>query len=141
MRRLATSRVVVVASPAYLAERGAPAGPGEVAAHRCVGFSPLPWRDTWRIGGEAVPVRPALLTDSAESLRAAALAGAGLVALPDWAVDDALAAGALRRVLAGYETPASGIFAVYPTNRLMAPKVRAFVDHVVAGLRGRGLPA
>jgi DNA-binding transcriptional LysR family regulator len=37
--------------------------------------------------------------------------------------------------------PTSGIFAVYPTNRLMAPKVRAFVDHVAAMLRDRGLPA
>jgi DNA-binding transcriptional LysR family regulator len=141
VRRLATSRVVIAASPGYLAERGAPASPDEVAAHRCIGFSPLPWRDTWRIGGVSVPVRPVLLTDNGESLRAAALAGIGLVAIPEWAVSDALAAGSLQRVLAGFDTPASGIFAVYPTNRLMAPKVRAFVDHVSAMLRDRGLPA
>ncbi|MFT8242908.1 LysR family transcriptional regulator [Roseomonas sp. BN140053] len=141
VRRLATSRVVLAASPGYLAERGVPGEPAEVAAHRCIGFSPLPWRDTWRIGEAVVPVRPVLLTDNAESLRAAALAGVGLVAIPDWAVSDALAAGSLRRVLPGHELPASGIFAVYPTNRLMAPKVRAFVDHVAAMLRDRGLPA
>ncbi|WP_171070003.1 LysR family transcriptional regulator [Methylobacterium terricola] len=140
VRRLATSRVVIVASPGYLARHGPPAEPADVAEHRCIGFSPLPWRDTWRIGIAAVPVRPVLATDNAESLRAAALAGIGLVAIPDWAVSDVLAAGQLQRVLAGYDTPASGILAVYPTNRLTTPKVRAFVDHVAALLRHRGLP-
>ncbi|WP_156964130.1 LysR family transcriptional regulator [Muricoccus aerilatus] len=140
VRRLATSRVVIAASPGYLAERGTPIKAADVAAHRCIGFSPLPWRDTWRLGENSVPVRPVLLTDNAESLRAAALAGVGLVAIPDWAVSDALASGSLQRVLQSYDTPASGIFAAYPTNRLMAPKVRAFVDHVAALLRERGLP-
>lgn len=139
VRRLATSRVVVVASPGYLAAAGVPARPEEVARHRCVGFAPLAWRDTWRVGGREVAVRPALLTNSAESLRAAALAGVGLVALPDWAVADALVAGRLTRVLAGFETPTSGIFAVYPTNRLLTPTVRLFVDRVGRDLRARGL--
>ena len=141
VRRLATSRVVVVPSPGHLAWQGVPAVPRDIARHRCVGFAPLAWRDTWRLGTESVPVRPVLLTDNAESLRAAALAGIGLAALPDWAVADALASGQLQRVLPESETPTSGIFAVYPTNRLMTPKVRAFVDHVAARLRARGLPA
>jgi DNA-binding transcriptional LysR family regulator len=140
VRRLATSRVVLVASPGYLAERGTPAQPNDLPAHCCIGFSPLLWRATWRIGEVSVPIRPLVLTDNTESLRAAALAGVGLSAIPDWAVSDALASGSLRRVLGGYDMPASGIFAVYPTNRLMAPKVRAFVDHVAAMLRDRGLP-
>lgn len=139
VRRLATSRVVIVASPGYLAQQGVPAVPADVARHRCIGFTPLPWRDRWRLGAETVAIRPVLLTDNTESLRAAALAGIGLAALPDWAVVDALAAGTLQRVLADAASPESGIFAVYPTNRLMTPKVRAFVDHVAAGLRARGL--
>lgn len=140
VRRLATSRVVIVASSGYLAQHGAPAAPGDVARHRCIGFAPLPWRDTWRLGNETVAIRPVLLTDHAETLRAAAIAGVGLAAIPDWAVADALASGALQRVLPACETPESGIFAVYPTNRLMVPKVRAFADHVAAMLRERGLP-
>ena len=140
VRRLATSRVVIVASPGYLAQHGAPASAADVARHRCIGFAPLTWRETWRLGTESVPVRPVLLTDHAESLRAAALAGVGLAAIPDWAVADALASGGLQRVLPDCDTPESGIFAVYPTNRLMAPKVRAFTDHVAAMLRERGLP-
>jgi len=139
VRRLATSRVIIVASPAYLAQHGEPVTPSDVVGHRCVGFAPLAWRDTWRLGAEKVSVRPILLTDNAETLRAAALAGVGLAALPDWSVTDALAAGLLQRVLPDITMPESGIFAVYPTNRLMTPKVRAFVDYVVAGLRARGV--
>jgi DNA-binding transcriptional LysR family regulator len=141
VRRLATSRVVIAASPGYLAQHGVPAAPQDLARHRCVGFTPLAWRDTWRLGAESVSVRPVLLTDNTESLRAAVLAGIGLAALPDWAVADALVAGQLQRVLVESETPTSGIFAVYPTNRLMTPTVRAFVDHVEARLRARGFPA
>jgi DNA-binding transcriptional LysR family regulator len=141
VRRLATSQVLIVASPGYLAARGVPEVPGDVRHHRCAAFAPLAWRDTWRLGAEAVAVRPVFLTDNGETLRAAALAGVGLASLPDWAVADALAAGTLVRVLADHPAPRTGIFAVYATNRLMTPAVRAFVDHMVAGLRARGLAA
>jgi DNA-binding transcriptional LysR family regulator len=143
VRRLLTSRVVIVAAPGYLEAHGMPARPDDVARHRCVGFTPLPWRDTWRFtdGGtaRAVSVRPCLLTNSTESLRAAALAGIGLVALPEWAVADALAAGHLARVLADFPSPSGGIYAVYSSNRLIPPKVRVFVDHLLRDLRARGV--
>src|SRR5690606_34569527 len=99
------------------------------------------WHEQWRIGGEPVPVRAALLLNTPESLRAAAIAGAGLVPLPDWVAADAVAAGQLSRVFADFDTPASGIYAVYPTHRLLAPIVRAFVDHLARDLRARGVPA
>jgi DNA-binding transcriptional LysR family regulator len=140
VRRLATSRIVVVATPGYLAAYGVPARPEDVARYRCVGFAPLAWRDRWRLGGREIAVRPQLLTHSPESLRAAALAGLGLVALPDWMVADLVAAGRVARVLPDCETPASNVYAVYPANRHIPPKVRAFVDHVARELRARGLP-
>lgn len=65
----------------------------------------------------------------------------GVVPLPDWIVADALAGGQLTRVLADHATPVSGIHAVYPTNRMLTPVVRAFVDHVIGDLRIRGIPA
>ncbi|QQS11440.1 MAG: LysR family transcriptional regulator [Rhodospirillales bacterium] len=139
VRRLGTARVVVVAAPGYLAARGAPERPADVARHRCVGFSPLAWRDTWRLGAEVVAVAPRLLTNSGESLRAAALAGLGLVALPEWMAADALAAGSLTQVLTDHPAPATGIFAVYPGSRLISPVVRAYVDHTVREMRARGL--
>lgn len=140
VRRIASSRVVIVASPSYLAAHGVPQKPHDILGHRLVGFSPLAWRETWRIGNEPIVVAPQLLTSSSQSLRAAALAGLGLTAVPEWLVADALVAGQLVRVLADYATPAGGIYAVYPTNRLLAARVRLFVDHLARELRARGLP-
>lgn len=139
VRRIGVSKTVIVAAPSYLAANPAPKRPEEVALHRCVGFTPLAWRDTWSIGGRDIAVKPRLLSNNTESMRAAALAGIGLVVLPEWMVFDALASGALARVLAEFETPSSGIYAAYPSNRLIAPKVRAFVDHLVRELRARGM--
>lgn len=140
VRRIATSRIAIVAAPGYLAAAGTPLKPRDVLHHRLIGFSPLAWRDTWRIGKDTLAVQPRLLTNNGESLRAAALAGLGLAAIPEWLVADALVAGQLTRVLADHETPSGGIYAVYPTNRLLAARVRLFVDHIARDLRARGLP-
>lgn len=139
VRRIARSQTSVVASPGYLAAFGTPSVPEDVARHRCIAFAPMHWRDTWYLGEARVPVQPRLLSHSTESLRAAALAGLGLVVIPDWMVADALAAGQLVRVLEQFSTPAAGIYAVYPTNRLITPAVRTFVDHIVHDLRSRGI--
>jgi DNA-binding transcriptional LysR family regulator len=140
VRRIATSRVAIVGSPIYLAAMGTPLRPRDILHHRLIGFTPLPWRDSWRIGKETIAVQPKVLTNNTESLRAAALAGLGLAAVPEWLVADALVAGQLTRVLDDHETPTSGIYAVYPTNRLLASRVRVFVDHLARDLRARGLP-
>lgn len=138
VRKIGVSRTVIVATPSYLAASPPLKRPEDVAHHRTVGFTPLAWRDTWRIDGRDISVRPRLLSNNTESMRVAALAGLGLVVLPEWMVADALASGALAQVLPDSETPASEIFAAYPTNRLIAPKVRAFVDFVVGQIKVRG---
>jgi DNA-binding transcriptional LysR family regulator len=102
---------------------------------------PLRWHAEWRIGSLAIVVRPSLIVNTADSLRAAAIAGLGLTPVPDWLVADALASGQVTRVLTDFETPSSAIYAVYPTNRLITPVVREFVEHVVGDLRARGVPA
>ena len=141
VRRIASSQVIVVAANSYLAAFGTPHVPGDLTRHRCIGFSPLAWRDTWRLGEHEVRVKPKLLTNSTESLRAAALSGLGLAAVPYWMVNDALAAGELTQVLADFPAAIAGIFAVYPTNRMLTPKIRAFVDHLAHELAVRGLHA
>lgn len=143
VRRLGTSRVLVVASPGYLAAHPAPSSPQEVVAHRTIAYSPLFWSREWRFERQGeradVPVQPTLLSNSAETLRAAALAGLGLAAVPRWLVADDLADGRLVPCLADWTAPESGIYAVYPSNRLMAAKVKLFVDHVARHLRAKGL--
>jgi DNA-binding transcriptional LysR family regulator len=134
VRRLAPSRLVFCAAPAYLEARGMPREPAELAEHNCLCTSLLPWGDEWRLAGRRGQVRVAvggsLRSNSAEMLRAAALEGIGIAVLPTWALAEPLRTGALRRVLAAWEPPASTIYAVYPGNRLMSMKVRAFVDHL-----------
>jgi DNA-binding transcriptional LysR family regulator len=141
VRRIATSQVLICASPEYLADHGAPAHPRDVSSHRCVGYAPLFWAREWRFHGSegdlVVPVAPRMLLATATSLRAAALAGAGLVALPFWAIAAEIADGRLLRVLGDWETPESGVYAVYPSNRMVTPRVRACVDHLARHLRAR----
>jgi DNA-binding transcriptional LysR family regulator len=134
VRRLAPSRLVVCATPAYLKKHGAPRTPDELEQHNCLCTSLLPWGDEWRLLGKRGEVRVAVAgsfrSNNAEMLRGAALDGVGIALLPSWAVAEPLRQKALRRVLEAWEPPASTIYAVYPDNRLMALKVRAFVDHL-----------
>jgi DNA-binding transcriptional LysR family regulator len=134
VRKLAPSRLVICAAPAYLRDRGTPHEPGELARHNCLCTSLLPCGDEWRLvarrGEVRVAVGGSFRSNNAEMLRVAALDGIGIALLPSWAVSDSLRKGALRRVLAAWEPPASMIYAVYPDNRLMSMKVRAFVDHL-----------
>lgn len=143
VRRIGTSRVIVAAAPAYLERHGAPEAPEGLAGHRTIGFAPLHWAREWRFEGPAGPVavevRPALLTHSTETLKAAALEGVGLVAMPQWALVEELKSGALVQVMTGCRAPESGIYAVYPSNRLMAAKVKRFADLVAQRLKRLGL--
>ena len=103
VRKLAPSRLLVCAAPAYLEERGRPREPGDLAKHNCLCTSLLPWGDEWRLAGKRGEVRVAVggsfRSNNAEMLRAAALDGIGIAVLPTWAVAEPLRAGALRRVL------------------------------------------
>src|SRR5882724_8043735 len=134
VRKLAPSRLVACAAPAYLTEHGVPREPGDLAKHNCLCTNLLPWGDEWRLAGKRGEVRVAVggtfRSNNAEMLRTAALDGIGVAVLPTWAVAQPLRTGALRRALEAWEPPASTIYAVYPGNRLMSMKVRAFVDHL-----------
>lgn len=133
-RKLASSRLVLCAAPAYLEEYGAPREPDELADHNCLCTDLLAWGDQWRLAGKGgevrVTVNGSLRSNNAEMLRAAALGGIGIAALPTWAVAGELRSGMLRPVLTEWEAPVSTIYAVYPGNRLISMKVRAFVDHL-----------
>ncbi|MEQ1753522.1 MAG: LysR substrate-binding domain-containing protein [Micropepsaceae bacterium] len=143
VRRLGSSRVVIAAAPAYLSARGIPRHPSELPMHNTIGFTPMFWGHEWRFlrGGEAinVPIRPVVLTNAAETLRGAALAGVGLTAMPSWMIIGELSRGDLVEVLTDWRTTEYGIYAVYPSNRLMAKKVKLFADLVARRIRECGL--
>ncbi len=142
-RRIATSHVTICAAPAYLVDHAAPRTPEDVVEHDCLGFSPLEWGRLWTFirNGETrrIDVAPRLMCDTGESLLAGARAGLGLTPLPNWAAGDDIAAGRLVPVLREWTTPERGIYAVYPSNRQVPAKVRAFASHIAREMKARGL--
>ena len=139
VRRIGVSQVVIVAAPAYINRHGKPLHPTDLGRHRTIGFSPLAWGKEWVFSSDGEPIRvpitPILLTNAAESVRAGVRAGIGITAIPYWGVCDLLRSGELIRVLEDFATSQSGLYAVYPSNRLIAPKVRHYADHVAAALK------
>jgi DNA-binding transcriptional LysR family regulator len=145
-RRLVTSRIVLAASPAYLARHGTPQAPADLPRHNCLGYTladkPREWTFTGSDGArESVAVKGSLQANTGIALRAAALGGMGIVASADFIVRDALATGALVEVMPAYRQAPRELYALYPQNRHLAPKVRAFVDFAAELYRTRGWSA
>ena len=134
-RRLAPCRHLVCASPAYLQERGEPRSPEELEGNRhdCLVYSNRTISEEWRfrVGGQwrSIRVRAKRLgVNNGDVLRDAAIAGLGLVALPTFIVSVAIRKGELKPVLRDFELDDLPIHAVWPPNRALSAKVRAFVD-------------
>jgi DNA-binding transcriptional LysR family regulator len=132
-RKLASTRTVACAAPAYLAERGEPETPEDLAAHDCLIYSYLASANVWRFtapDGRAIPVAVtgSFRINNGIMLAEAAAAGHGILLSPTFYVGPLLRDGRLRRILAGYRLPELGIHAVYPERAQVPPKVRAFVD-------------
>ncbi|MCR6477443.1 LysR family transcriptional regulator [Variovorax sp. ZS18.2.2] len=132
-RVVAKYKAVLCASPAYIADRGEPPDIDALAAHDCLFFSSRNQRQSWRFRSDdgswvKAQGRSRLRLDSGEALRDAAVAGLGIALLPDFLVAEDLAAGRLRQVLPGLDAGDVKIFALYPTRRLLEPRVRRFID-------------
>ena len=115
-----------------------PQHPVDIPDHKCIGFAALYWAREWPFLSpqkHTVSLSPVMICNSTASLRAAVVSGIGLAALPRWAVATELNEGALVRVMPDWTLPESGIYAVYPSNRLVTAKVRRFVDHLAPILR------
>lgn len=142
-RKLAPMRSHLVASPAYVSERGAPSTPEDLRDHPCLVYSIQASPSSWtfhavdREHEEPVRVRvePRLTSNNGDVLLAAALAGDGVAALPDFFVGELIAEGRLTWLLPGWTTlPGAGVWAVYPAGRFVAAKVSIFVDYLAETL-------
>ena len=133
-RRIAPLRLAVLASPAYLRARGTPAMPADLADHDCIVYT-VPGGGLWRFreGGRFTSVRVTgrFHSDSAEAMRAAAVAGHGIAGLPTYMLGSAIADGALVPLLAAYPVAEAGLYAVRPPGPPPA-KTRAFIDALAA---------
>ncbi|MCP4330420.1 MAG: LysR family transcriptional regulator [Alphaproteobacteria bacterium] len=133
-RKIAMSRSVLCASPAYLAKRGTPRHPSELEAHSCLSFRTQLGKNRWSFqsprGVIDVPISGCLNANSVVFLRDAALAGLGIIMVPTWIIGHALKRGHLVPLLEDFPLipPSTPIHAVFAHNRHLAPKVRVFVD-------------
>ena len=131
-RRVGEVRRVLVASPRYLARHGRPAAPAELKRHALIAFTGLMPTREWRFGeGRSavhVGVAPRLEVNDASAAIAAAEAGEGITIALSYMVAAAVAGGRLATLLDGFMPPPAPVQLVYPHARLMAPKLRAFVD-------------
>lgn len=133
VRKLATSRLVACASPAYVHAHGRLQIPENLVHHNCLSFGEHPPAvEQWRFvrDGRASIVKAAgnLRAGNNELLKLAALQGKGVVLQPTFNVSEDLRAGRLVQVLADYDAGGLGIYAVYPHRKYLAAKVRSFIE-------------
>jgi DNA-binding transcriptional LysR family regulator len=152
-RRLYSPRVLTVAAPSYLAQRGRPKSPKDLVdgGHECIHAidpatgKPFEW-EFWR-GNEKVKVAVSgnlTVTDAGTKI-GACLAGYGIAQVIDLGIDTHLRAGTLEPVLTDWPGETYPLYVYYPSRNHVPAKVRAFIDFVAGmmpGLEsvGRGLP-
>jgi len=141
-QKIATLDWVLCASPDYLARTGKLTNPTDLAEQAClVHVRVSPSDAVWRLSGPegqvAVKVRASFSSDSAFTLRKAAVAGLGITMIPRYAVADDLASGALVIVLPRYKVAPRPFLAVYPKALVTPAKVQAFVDYMKDWIRER----
>lgn len=139
-RRLASTRLVLCASPRYLEQRGVPLQPSDLtlAQHSVISYSYSSSGDDWSFEGPQGPVvvrtRPCIRTNNGDTCRAAALAHQGIVRQPSFLVWQDLREGTLVELMPEYRSAVVGIHAVYPTRKHVSPKVRVLIDFLAERL-------
>ncbi|MBI3146182.1 MAG: LysR family transcriptional regulator, partial [Pseudogulbenkiania sp.] len=130
-RRICAFRGRLVASPAYLAMHGTPRTLEDLAHHQAVAKKGEVWPIKDR--GRIITIRPhgRFTADNGEAVLAAALAGVGVAALPDFLIEAHIAAGDLVPLLADYQPPEAGMFVVRPPGAFPSRKVRVLIDILI----------
>lgn len=150
-RRLTSTRLVLCASPGYLAARGHPSHPADLAQHDVLAYSLFSMGEQWEFtradaaaAGPAtvsVKVTPRMRTNSGDTCRVAALRHQGIVLQPTFLVGPDLLAGRLVEVMPAWRSVEMGVYAVYPSRKFVAPKVRLMIDFLVNAFLMRAWPA
>ena len=139
-RKIATVSRVLCASPSYLARRGTPGTPDQLAAHSCLRLARRnQLLDRWRFakGSDAaceVKGGGALSSGDGGVLREWALAGEGISLEASWDVADDLRAGRLVEILPSYRSAALDLYAAFGPTKPSPPRIRLFVDHLVKAI-------
>ncbi len=142
-RKLKPFHLHVCASPGFLETHGTPAHPSDLARFPCLIDTNARWLSNWPFRDEkgetvSVGVSGPMEVNSPLATAAAAVAGLGFAALPDFIAEPEIAAGRLQMVLSEWMPAPGGIYAVYPHRRYLPAKVRALVDFLAQWLREDG---
>lgn len=131
-KRLASTRMVLCASPQYLKRHGTPTHPHALADHAVISYSYWSTKDEWHFTGPQgvvrVKTKPRMHTNNGDTCRVAALDSQGIILQPSFMVSGDLAAGTLVELMPEFRSLELGIYAVYPTRKHVSPKVRALID-------------
>jgi DNA-binding transcriptional LysR family regulator len=136
-RRLMSDRRIICASPIYLEQYGTPTTPDDLAAHNCLALNAYKttlnqWRFRDQSGLREISVNGNLTVNSGVALYEAVLAGLGIARVTAFLANQALQSGQLLHLLSEYEDENDvGIYAVFPSNRYLLPKVQCFVEFLV----------
>lgn len=137
-RRVGAISRISCASPGYVAARGEPAHPGELAEHACVTFdvlqSPRSWKFQVDTKVQAFDVRSRLVVGTAEAAIDAAKQDVGITSVLCYQAKSAIAEGRLLRILRDYEPNSRPVSLVYRSQQYLPVKVRAFIDFAVPRL-------
>ena len=135
-RKLASERMVMCASPAYLKQEGAPRTIAAVANHPVLAYTYLATGDIWRFERDGivhdVATRPVMRSNNGDTCRAAALAGRGIILQPSFMVADDLRRRTLVEILPEFRGIELGLHVCYPSRKLLSAKVRVLVDFLAA---------
>ncbi|MBS4694270.1 LysR family transcriptional regulator [Aeromonas allosaccharophila] len=131
-RQLATIKLELCASPAYLARKGAPQSPEDLKQHDCLIYTLTQPEWHFKRGGEAQSIRPQgpLRANNGVALTRAACDDQGIILQPTFIVGEALRAGQLVSLLPEWDKGEVGLYAVYPHRRFVSAKVRCFIEFV-----------
>ena len=139
--RVGAVRQMLVASPAYLARRGAPATVADLAGHDLIGTMGPRWTSEWQFakGRWRLDAPPRLVVNTVDGVLAAAEAGLGIANLLSYQLAEAVDAGRLISLLADEQPPALPVHLLFEPSRAALPAVRLFIDAMKARLRMAGL--
>ncbi|WP_438764305.1 LysR family transcriptional regulator [Kushneria sp. TE3] len=135
-RRIGDVHLTLCASPDYLARAGAPQHPWELSSHQGLHYRYARHGQRWHFkrgaNHHSGTPQAGVTANSGEVLRDMAIAGMGITLQPDFLLHEALASGALVRVMPDYDHEVLGLYCVYAHRDQVTPRLRSMIDHLRA---------
>jgi DNA-binding transcriptional LysR family regulator len=137
-RKLSKFELAICASPDYIAKMGMPESPEDLLHHQCLGFTNWQNQGGWKLIQKQLATKarqlPRFKSDSAQALLTAAVKGIGIIMMPKELVRADIEGGRLVELMKEHVPPPRPIYAVYPGEKQLAPKLTSFVEFLLMRL-------